>query len=111
MALHRLAAEGHRQAGGPAGGAAHDGAEGIDPRGAGELAGDLQVGRRVGRRGDEGVGGQDGVTGQRRGEFRIGEGGGRGHQAGEQNESAHGNSSRVGDAALLPTLRDAAPTA
>jgi hypothetical protein len=64
MALQRLALEGHRHAGAALGRQAFDRAERLDALGGGELAADLQVGRRVLRCGHEALRGQHGVAGE-----------------------------------------------
>ncbi|MNS97998.1 hypothetical protein D3C72_1323490 [compost metagenome] len=92
--LQRLALEGHRHAGATAGREAFDRAQRLDALARGELAADLQVGRRVFRGGDEALRRQHGVAGERGGEGGLGhsatagEGGGQGDQR-EGSEARH----------------------
>ncbi len=79
MALDGLAVEGDAHAGGPAVRLAHDRAERFDALAGGELARDLEIGRGVGRRRQEGLGRQERVARENRREFLL-RGGGQGQQ-------------------------------
>ena len=105
-ALHRLAGEGGGEAGRTPARSAHHRADLLDALARrGELAGDLEIGRRVGRGRDDGVGRQQGMADQLGRELlrrilRAGEHGGRQKQGGGEAQT-HGTL-RLGKAGRPP---------